>query len=88
MLSSEKKVNNYSVQVFKTMQGVYGWIAPFDIVFAAYCCGIFVPSSVVLYITCHLLNDRGFKICQVSATECSKCGLVLLFRHNLIFVSR
>ena len=43
--------------------------------FAAYCCGIFVPASLC------------FKIFQVSATECSKCIVVLLFRHNLIFVS-
>ena len=53
---------NYSVQVFKTMQGIQAWIGPFDIVFAAYCCGIFVPASVVFYITCLLLSDRGFKV--------------------------
>ena len=29
------------------MQGVHGWIGPLDIVFAAYCCGIFVPASFV-----------------------------------------
>ena len=42
-----------------------------DILFAAYCCGIFVPASVVFYRTFHLLNDRDFKVFQVSATECS-----------------
>ena len=79
------KGKNY-LQVFKTMQGVHRWIGLFDIVFAAYCCGIFVPASVVFYITFHLFNDRGLKIFPVSATECSKCTAVLLFRHNLIFV--
>ena len=34
------KGKNYSVQVFKTMQGVHAGIGPFDIVFATYCCGI------------------------------------------------
>ena len=44
------KGKSYTTQVFKTMQGVHRWIRPFDIVFAAYCCGIFVPASVcVLY---------------------------------------
>ena len=52
------------LQGFKTMQGVHGWIGPFDIVFAPYCCGIFVPASVVFYITFHLLNNRVFK-CQL-----------------------
>ena len=66
------KRKNYSVQVFKTMQCVHWWIGPFDIVFAAYCCGIFVPASVVSYITFFLLSDRSFKVFQVS----------LLFRHN------
>ena len=51
-----------SVQVFKTMQSVHAWIGPFDIVFAAYCCGIFVSASVVFYITFYLLSDRGFKV--------------------------
>ena len=78
------KGKNYSVQVFKTMQGVHGWIGQFDIVFAAHCCGIFVPASIVFYITFHLLSDQGFKVFQVLATECS---VVLLFRHNLMFVS-
>ena len=41
-----------------TMQGVNGWIGPFDIAFAAYCCRIFVLASFVFYIT-------------LSATECS-----------------
>ena len=41
---------NYSVQVFKTMQDVHGWIGSFYIAFAAYCCGIFVSASFfVLY---------------------------------------
>ena len=36
------------------------------------CCGFFVPASVVFYIAFHhLLNDRGFKVFQVLATECS-----------------
>ena len=81
-----KKVKNYSIQVFKTMQGVHGWIRPFHIVFTAYCCRIFVPAGAVFYITFHLLNDQGFKVFQVSATEYSKCTVVLLFRCNLIFV--
>ena len=63
------KRRNYGVQVYKTIQGVHEWIGMFDIVFAAYCCGIFVPASVVSYITFYLLNDRGFKVFQVSATE-------------------
>ena len=53
------------------MQGVHGWIGLFDIVFAAYCCGIFVSASVVFYITLYLLSDRGFKVFQVLATDCS-----------------
>ena len=69
------------------MQGFYGWIGSFDIGFAAYCCGIFVPASVVFYITFYLLSDRGFKVFQVSATECSESSVLLLFRHNLMFVS-
>ena len=81
------KGKNYSVQVFKTMQDVHGWIGPFDIVFAAYCCGIFVPASVVFYKTYHLLNNRGSKIFQVLATKCSDFSVLLLFRHNLISVS-
>ena len=32
----------------------------------------------------HLLSDRGFKVFEVLATA---CGEVLLFRHNLMFVS-
>ena len=67
------------------MQGVHAWIGPFDIVFAAYCCGVFVPASVLFYITFHLLSDRGFNF-KVLATECSACSEVLLFRHNLMFV--
>ena len=35
----------------------------------------------------HLLCDRGFKVFQVSATECSEYSVALLFRHNLMFVS-
>ena len=53
------------------MQGVHPWIGPFDIVFAAYCCGIFVPASVLFNINFHLLSDGGFKAFQVLATECS-----------------
>ena len=37
------------------------WIGLFDIVFAAYCCGNFVPASFLFNVTCHLLSDRGFK---------------------------
>ena len=43
-LRSSRK--NYSVQVFKTMQGVHGFIGSFD-AFVAYCCGIFVSASFV-----------------------------------------
>ena len=46
-----------SVQVFKTMQGVHAWIGPFDIVFAAYCCGIFsLVIEVLRCFNCRLLN--------------------------------
>ena len=70
------------------MQDVHAWIELFDIVFAAYCCGIFLPASVLFYITFHLLSDRGFKVFQVLASECNKCtSVVLLFRHNLMFAS-
>ena len=69
------------------MQGVHEWIRLFKIVFAAYCCGIFVPGSVVVYITFHLLSVRGFKVFQMLATECSECGVLLLFRHNFMFIS-
>ena len=48
----EKQRQNYSTQVFTTMQGAHGWIAPFDIVFAT-CCWIFVPASFVFYVTLH-----------------------------------
>ena len=41
------------------------WIGPFNVVFAAYCCGIFVPASFVYYLTFHLLSDR------MLATPCS-----------------
>ena len=82
-----EKGKNYSVQVFKTMQGVDAWIGPFDIVFAAYCCGIFFPAGVMFNITSHLLNDRSFKVCQVLATKCSEYSVVLLSRHNFMFVS-
>ena len=38
------------MQVFKTMQGVLGWIVPFDIVFSAYYCAIFCSGKFcVLY---------------------------------------
>ena len=46
------ELQNYRIN-FKTMQGVHEWIGPFDIVFDAYFCGIFVPASFVFYITCH-----------------------------------
>ena len=55
--------------------------------FAAYYCGIFVPASVVFYITFHLLSDRDFKVFQVLAIECNECSVLLLFRHNLMFYS-
>ena len=84
---SLRVLKHYSVQVFKTMQSFHGWIGSFVVVFAAYCCGIFVPASVLFYITFRLLNDRDFKVFQASATECSYCSVVLLFRHNLFFVS-
>ena len=80
------KGKNISVQVFKTMQGVYGWIGLFDIVFTANCYGSFVPASVVFYITFHLLSDRGSKVFQVLATKCSECSVLSLFRHNMMFV--
>ena len=63
------------------MQGIHGWIEPFDIVFVAYCCRVFVPASVVFYITFHLLSDRGFQVIQVLAPECTECSVVLLFGH-------
>ena len=46
---------------FQDNVGVHGWIGPFDIVFVAYCCGIFVPVSFVFSITCNFFSDRGFK---------------------------
>ena len=58
-LRSRRKNYNVRLQVFKTMQGAYGWIAPFDIVLVAYCCGIFVPASYASDIICNLLSDRG-----------------------------
>ena len=80
------KGKNY-LQVFKTMQGVHRWIGLFDIVFAAFIAvGFLFRQVLCFYITFHLFNDRGLKIFPVSATECSKCTAVLLFRHNLIFV--
>ena len=69
------KGKNYSVQVFKTMQGIYAWIGPCDIVLAVYCCRVFVPASVVFYITFHFLSDRGFQVFQVLATECNECNV-------------
>ena len=72
--------NNCSVQFFKTMQGVYGWIGLFDIVFAAYCSEIFVPASFVFYLTCHLLSDRGFR--------CWLLYVVLLFRHHFMVLPK
>ena len=64
------------------MQGIPAWIGLFDIVFAAYFGGIFIPASVVFYITFLLLSNRGFK-------GLSEYSVVLLFRHtcNLMFVS-
>ena len=78
------KGKNNSVQVFKTVQGGRGWRGLFEIVLAAYCCGMFVPASLMFYITFHLLSVRGFKVFQVLATEWT---VLLLFRHNLMFVS-
>ena len=49
------KGKNYSVQVFTTMSGVHGWIGLFDIVFAAYCCGIFQCSR-----KCYVLYNFPF----------------------------
>ena len=44
------KGNNYSVEVFKTMQGVHACKGLFDIVLPAYCLGIFVLGvCFVLY---------------------------------------
>ena len=73
------KGKNYRVQVFKTNARRSRMDRTF-IVFFAYCCVIFVPVSVLFCITFHPLNDRHFKVFQVSATECSKCSVVLLFR--------
>ena len=55
------------------------WIGPFNVVFAAYCCGTFVPASFVYYLTFHLLSDR------MLATACS-VKFSNSFRHfNLCF---
>ena len=75
------KGKNYSVQVFTTMSGVYGWIGLCSPLITVEFFS--VHASVMFYITFHLLSNRGFKIFQVWATECM---VVLLFRHNLIFV--
>ena len=61
------------------MQGVYGWIEPFNIVFAAYRCGIFVPESFLFYVTFILVSDRGFK-CRVHY-------VVLLFYNTFHLLS-
>ena len=70
-LRSRRK--NYRVQVFKTVQGVHGWTGPFDVGFAAYCCGFIVPASCVFYITCHFSKRSWFQV----STECSECSVVL-----------
>ena len=66
LIDLRSRRNDYSVQVFKTVQGIRGWIGPFDIVFTAYCCRMFVPASFVFYIICYLLADRGFKCCLLN----------------------
>ena len=60
-LRSHRKNYSIQLQVFKTMQGIHGWIGPLDNVFTAYFCGIFVLASFVFYITYNLLSDQGFK---------------------------
>ena len=42
------KRNNYSLQVFKTMQDVHGWIGPFDIAFAAYTVGFLLRQVLCI----------------------------------------
>ena len=64
----------------QTMQGVHGWIEPFDIVFVAYCCGIFVPASFVFLLLCISFSDRGFK--------CRLLNVLLTFRHNFMFLRK
>ena len=61
MLTLRNKENNYSVQVFKTMQGVHECIGSFDIVFVAHCCGIFVPVMfcVLFNLAFHLAIVKG-----------------------------
>ena len=49
VLDLRSRGKNYSVQVFKTMQGVPGWTGPFGFVFAAYCYVLLVSRSFVLY---------------------------------------
>ena len=59
------------------MQGFHGWMRSFDIVFAAYCCGTFVPASVLCnfpycftikvsrFFKCWLLNVVNVVYCYV-----------------------
>ena len=57
------------------MQGVHGWIGPFDIVFAAYSCRGFLPVSFVFYSTS--VSDRGFK-CRLFTVQFSVKALKTL----------
>ena len=60
-LRSSRK--NYSVQVFKAMQGVRGWMGPLDIYLSLIVVGILFRHFFFFgfNITCHLRSDRGFK---------------------------
>ena len=71
---------NYSVQVFETMSCVHGLVGPFDIVFAAYCCGIFVPAGFVLILLAISVGDRGFKCRPVNAVNVVWC----YFLHKIL----
>ena len=70
---------NHSVKIFKGMQGVCGWIGPFDILFP-----IFVPASFVLYNLPFAWRSR-FEVSGSECSECSECSVVLPFRINEVF---
>ena len=78
-LTLETKGRTTEYKFSRQMQGVQGWIGP--LLFSSLIAVWFLfPVSVLFCITFHPLNDRHFKVFQVSATECSKCSVVLLFR--------
>ena len=71
---------NYSIQVFKTMQGVYGWIGSFV------CSPLIAEGFLFQQVLCFIFNFAFQRLWfRVSATL---TYVVLLFRHNFMFLHK